>query len=429
MGHTIAQGNSQRRARLRWHIAYVKRINEERLSKQRPISDAPQLIDEIREFEALFVDLPPLPPRLPRPDYAIDVGNLNPDDPMELGFYIACRMGHLQQVEVFIHDMSPSHAVRQFGLQQASFGNQPAVAKFLLANGTALHGYVFEGTEAASKTRGTAVGASLFETFPDDDDTLVPLLQTFMDAGWHPNQAWEPREGNYPKWALQDPLCVRNKPLAKFLLSCGADPNIGPGWYHIPTLREQEPDVWFPVEVPFHRHGIWTFGLAIETWNPRFFELLRTYSDPALKVSELMPLLRIVRDMLVLSAVGQHSEDGERWVSPFSMRREMAEHMLSFDDVGVDDVKWAGERGEQTALTLACATGDWDYVKWLLDKGADPSVLDGIAFAHDPKRLLGLTSWAGAPDSEQVEDVARPYQIKLKKELDQYKLNNRITRR
>ncbi|KAK1451366.1 hypothetical protein CMEL01_05940 [Colletotrichum melonis] len=406
MGHTTAQGNSQRRARLRWHIAYVKRINEERLSKQRPISDAPQLIDKIQEFEALFVDLPPLPPRLPRPDYAIDVGNLNPDDPMELG-----------------------HAVRQFGLQQASFGNQPAVAKFLLANGTALHGYVFEGTEAASKTRGTAVGASLFETFPDDDDTLVPLLQTFMDAGWHPNQAWEPREGNYPKWALQDPLCVRNKPLAKYLLSCGADPNIGPGWYHIPTLREQEPDVWFPVEVPFHRHGIWTFGLAIETWNPRFFELLRTYSDPALKVSELMPLLRIVRDMLVLSAVGQHSEDGERWVSPFSMRREMAEHMLSFDDVGVDDVKWAGERGEQTALTLACATGDWDYVEWLLDKGADPSVLDGIAFAHDPKRLLGLTSRAGAPDSGQVEDVARPYQIKLKKELDQYKLNNRITRR
>ncbi|KAK1638797.1 hypothetical protein BDP81DRAFT_314099 [Colletotrichum phormii] len=429
MGHTTTQGNSRRRARLRWHIAYVKRINEERRSKQRQIDEAPQLLDEIEEFEALFEGFPPLPPRLPQPEYATDVDKLNPDDPEELEFYIACRVGHLQEVKAFIQDISTSHAVRQFGLQQASFGNQPAVAKILLANNTALHGYVFEGTEAASKTRATALGASLFETFPEEDDTLVPLLQTFMDAGWHPNQAWEPREGNYPKWALQDLSCICNKPLTKFLLSYGADPNIGPGWYHIPTLKEQEQDVWFPVEVPFHRHGIWTFGLTIETWNPRFFELLRTYSVPTLRVSELLPLLRIARDMTAFSTAHQESEDAALLAIPFSMRRDMAEHMLSFDDVGVDDVKWAGDRGEQTALTLACATGDWEYAEWLLEKGADPSLLDGIAFAHDPQRLVELMSKAAASDLRHFESVNQPSRTSLQKQLAQCKIKYGITRR
>ncbi|KAK2049724.1 hypothetical protein LZ31DRAFT_538217 [Colletotrichum somersetense] len=102
-------------------------------------------------------------------------------------------MGYQDDIEAYVRAVTPSHAVRQFGLQMASFGNQPQIARYLLLIGTTLHRYVFEGTEPGSQRKQTPRGVSIFERYPKGD-ILIPLVQTFIDFGWHPNQAWEPTQ-------------------------------------------------------------------------------------------------------------------------------------------------------------------------------------------------------------------------------------------
>ncbi|KAK2733526.1 ankyrin repeat protein [Colletotrichum kahawae] len=71
------------------------------------------------------------------------ISSRNLDDE-EVHFYIACANGSLQEVTSFIQKtLTPSQAILQHGLEQASFGNQPAVAQYLLERDTPLHNNVF----------------------------------------------------------------------------------------------------------------------------------------------------------------------------------------------------------------------------------------------------------------------------------------------
>ncbi|RYO84492.1 hypothetical protein DL764_009324 [Monosporascus ibericus] len=61
----------------------------------------------------------------------------------------------------------------------------------------------------------------------NDENSLIPLLQAFIDVGsWHPNQPWEIyRKSPYVAICTQRPST--DSTLLKFLLAHGADPNVG----------------------------------------------------------------------------------------------------------------------------------------------------------------------------------------------------------
>ncbi|WQF78530.1 Putative ankyrin repeat-containing domain superfamily [Colletotrichum destructivum] len=376
--------------RLDWHFHHIAFTNQERRSKIRSKSEiSPGLFSDICELKARFAELPPLPPRLPRPDYAIEDGLLNPQDTTELDFYCACRMGYRDDVEAYVRKVMPSHAVRQFGLQMASFGNQPSIARYLLQIGTKLHGYVFEGTEPGSKRRQILKGASIFQVYPKGD-VLIPLLQTFVEAGWHPNQAWESTQDTWPVWSLFYPSCVWNTSLVGFLLSCGADPNIGSCWPDLQALHGIQERFDYSLEIPLHRQSTWTFELAIEGCDPTAFEMLRASSGLPVKVANLSPMFILALSTENHEAKRSNGQSVSSDLSPFVGLRAIAEHMLTFNNVDIDRIKIMENGEKQTALTCACSIGNWDFVQWLLEKEADPFLLDGKAFSYNCEQLRGL---------------------------------------
>ncbi|KAJ0164931.1 hypothetical protein CTA2_12844 [Colletotrichum tanaceti] len=390
--------------RLDWHFDYIAVTNQERRWKTRSKSEMPPgLFSDICELRARFAELPLLPPRLPRPDYAIEDGLLNPQDTAELDFYCACRMGYRDDVEAYVREVVPSHAVRQFGLQMASFGNQPSIARYLLQIGTKLHGYVFEGTEPGSKRRQTPKGASIFQIYPDGN-VLIPLLQAFIEAGWHPNQAWEATQDTWPVWPFSYPSCVWNTSLVEFLLSHGADPNIGSCWPDLQALYGIQERFDYSLEIPLHRQSTLTFELAIEGCDPAAFEMLRASSGFPVKVADLSPLF-----ILALSTEDHESKrDNDQSVSsdfsPFVKRRAIAEHLLTFKNVEIDRIKIMMNGEKQTALACACSIGNWDFVQWLLEKGADPFLLGEKAFSYNRERLNGLMeSMAAANPARAIQ--------------------------
>ncbi|KAK1585190.1 uncharacterized protein LY79DRAFT_519318 [Colletotrichum navitas] len=414
--------------RLAWHFRHIQATNEERRAKKRDITLMPEALSkEIGDLKARFADFPPLPPRLPRPEYAIQDGLLHPENTAELDFYCACRMGYQDDVEAYVRGFIPSHAVRQFGLQMASFGNQPHIARYLLLIGTTLHGYVFEGTEPGSKRKQTPRGASIFETYPKGDN-LIPLFQTFIDFGWHPNQAWEPTQDTWPVWPFYDLCCVWNPPLVRFLVSHGADPDIGSCWPDLRATHGLHERLDYSTEIPLHRQSTSTLELAIEGCDPASFEMLRASSSLTVNITGLNPLFILALPAEKDPQENKNSEKVSYKLLPFDGRRAIAEHMLNFDDVDINRVR-VMERGEQqTALTYACSMRDWGYAEWLLERGADPSMLDGKAFSHDQKKLVELMGKLTDKNPEHEIQVANQYaDSNLQVQLRKYKHNFGVT--
>ncbi|KAK2050968.1 hypothetical protein LY76DRAFT_652606, partial [Colletotrichum caudatum] len=409
--------------RLAWHFRHIQFTNEERRAKRRSISLMPEALSrDIGDLQARFADFPPLPPRLPRPEYAVQDGLLNPEDTAELDFYCACRMGYQDDVEAYVRAVMPRHAVRQFGLQMASFGNQPQIARYLLLIGTTLHGYVFEGTEPGSRRKQTPRGASTFDRYPKGD-ILIPLFQTFIDFGWHPNQAWEPTQNTWPVWPFYYLCCVWNPPLVRFLVSHGADPDIGSCWPEFRAIHALRERLDYSMEIPLHRQSTSTLELAIEGCDAASFEMLRASSSLTISIAGLNPLF-----ILALPAEEDHRDDENSETAsykllPFDGRRVIAEHMLSFDDVDINRVRIMERGKQQTALTYACSMRDWEYVEFLLERGADPSLLDGKASPHDHEKLRELMSKLTDKSQKrgiQVADQCANSRLRL--QLDKYKL-------
>lgn len=74
----------------------------------------------------------PLPPRLPRPEYALTANLVDADDEVQVCFYDACATGSLEQVASHVEQRAPSLAVMQFGMEQAAFAHQTTVVDYLL---------------------------------------------------------------------------------------------------------------------------------------------------------------------------------------------------------------------------------------------------------------------------------------------------------
>lgn len=180
----------QRLHLVREHIDYMNgRAKVLRRLESRILPHVPEKIRGVEDQDGRF---PPLPPRLPRPDYVITPGSLDRDD-TSLELYLACEEGRMAEIAAFVEmEKTPSHAVLQYGLEQASFYYKPEVARYLLAKGAVLHTFCFMRT---IKILTDPSGVSTTQTCildkrkdQADVDSIVSLLQAFIDLGsWHPN--------------------------------------------------------------------------------------------------------------------------------------------------------------------------------------------------------------------------------------------------
>lgn len=322
----------------------------------------------LKEREARFAHLPPLPPKLPLPEYSAHSGLVGTSDE-ELDFYSACEEGDLDGVTTFIQNHQPTQPTRQYGLHLAAFANQPSIARHLLANGTIIHTDIFQ--RSLRKPDGTSDHTDLsYETRLSD---IRPLLQTFLDAGWHPDQDMSNKLRIGPAFILDWSSSLGNISLIEFLLANGADPCLGRAKDFI-FLRN-----------PVDRASGTVFDQAVKTLDIALAQLLIAYGAiPSISLH----LLNLVQDMtdIVNDPPSEHG-----YKKPFSAREPMAKYLLSLAGVGINDIKsinwphdalrmfYPGKMEEITPLSYACAGQDWDFVVWLLENGADPNLLDGKA--------------------------------------------------
>ncbi|KAK1846938.1 ankyrin repeat protein [Colletotrichum chrysophilum] len=351
---------------------------------------------------ARFAHLSPLPPALPRPEYSLIAHLISLDDE-EDRFYVACENGSVEEVASFVQQTnSPSQAVLQHGLEQASFGNQPAVARYLLERGTPLHGNVFSrARRVKTKDRSFYLeDVTIFDrTQSGREDTLIPLIRVFLDFGWHPNQAWRRATCNECKTPLPYEGCIANTPLFELLLQHGADPNI--------AADSRSPD---GEEPPLNRHGGDALNSAARLGDTQLFNLLLSHgADP----SFADPLHSIVSCQIMPADLRGSWLDAHSFAqTPFSPRRRaMAEHILESGAAGVDDVRrllycdildrQRGDSYETTAFARACAGQDWEFAEWLLEKGADPELCMGLALL----RQYWSEPWVGPTKPEAVREL------------------------
>ena len=297
-----------------------------------------------------------IPPPLPRPEYAAWPGVIGRDDP-EIDFYISCKQGDMGKVVAYVEGLQPLKIVRQYGLEQASFGGHPAIVRYLLENGAPLHSCVFARPDSHGRREYPVESTTVFSTLRQSE-VLISLLEVFLDAGWHPHQPWlSPQFQDLPTWALQ---CIpNNKSLVHFFID------------RVPDLR-------------LDCGGGIILG-ALWTWDTEFLDFLVSHgADP---ISD-MPLFSVMQRYPSMMEKAMAKKEAETYQPvPFSQRCRTAEWLLQHG-ARVNDVKRMRCRDltfprkqwdDETALSLACAAGDWEFAEWLLENGADPELLDGRA--------------------------------------------------
>ncbi|KAI8316862.1 hypothetical protein K4K61_000146 [Colletotrichum sp. SAR11_59] len=298
-------------------IALLKEVNEALYQNTHPVDDRKTRRNHTEA--ARFAHLPPLPPTLPRPDYSLTADLLSLDDE-EVRFYVACENGSVEEVGSFVQRTnSPSQAVLQHGLEQASFGNQPAVARYLLERGTPLHGNAFSrARRVKTKDRSYLEDVTIFDRkHSGGEDTLITLIRVFLDFGWHPNQAWRRATSNESKTPLPYEGCIANTRLVELLLQHGADPNIAA------DSRSPGGD-----EPPLNRQGGDALNSAARLGDTQLFNLLLSHNaDP----SFARPLHSIVSCQIMPPDLRGSWLDANSFAqTPFSPRRRaMAEHILA----------------------------------------------------------------------------------------------------
>lgn len=342
---------------MRTRIAQTEQQNAARREKEYgypPLADVQVTVDARHE-------LPDLPPLLPRPQYALEPYLIS-QAIWEVCFYVACEQGQMPRVTTLAEEYNPSQAVLQFGLEQASFGNQPAVVRYLLERGMILHDNAFLRCELGEilKAGDSPKEASIFDRGRQDP---IALVQVYLDFGWHPNQLWHGNQVS--ENVAKRPLVASfaNKPLLTLLLSHGADPHIS---HHNVSLFDY---------TSLSRRSGSTIDFAVWSWDPSLLALL---VENGAKTFYTRPLHNAVR----------WQGPSPRRI-PFSERRPMVEYMISSGISQIDEIKCiefndiiahGRPRTEDlTAFVYACTAQDWEMAEWLLEHGADPYVLGGRA--------------------------------------------------
>ncbi|KAF2996759.1 hypothetical protein E8E14_002894 [Neopestalotiopsis sp. 37M] len=316
--------------------------------------------------------LDPLPPPVPRPQYAM-VPNSIPTDNDHLEFFCACKQGPRQEVEDFLTVRKPSQAVRQFGLEQASFGGQPAIVKLLFAHGTILHNNAF--TRAFPRPGSVNLEDRTDDTILDEDFGKDPftVMQAFLEfGGWTPNQAW-------------------NEPLRNY-------PNLGPA--EATRFFEER-------ELPANRRSGDVLNKAVSLFDVSTIELLLQHGAKP-------------EYARMLHSVAEWQGQGQRTPIPWSRRVHVAEFILdqSKGIADVNEVKRYNPRclignfpthcKDVTPFSEACAAQDWEFAKWLLEHGADPDALDGKAF----KKQWWMEPYLGPNNPDDVRRLVDDFRAK-----------------
>ncbi|RYP73620.1 hypothetical protein DL771_003508 [Monosporascus sp. 5C6A] len=152
-----------------------------------------------KQLEVPFAHLPPLPP--PLPPFS---GGDAPPPAEEKEFHNWCRDGNIESVRQYIEGQQQlDDAVLQRGLTHAAEGGQLETVRYLLQKGAKLFGVPIK---TACRRRD------------------LDLLKVFVENGWHPNQQIPSTEGNF---GVVLPHCIDDLQITQFLLSHGADPNLG----------------------------------------------------------------------------------------------------------------------------------------------------------------------------------------------------------
>ncbi|KAK7927316.1 hypothetical protein PG985_004314 [Apiospora marii] len=414
--------------------------------------------EEIRRIEALYADLPPLPPEVPQPDYLIQDQPRYSQDKGSLAFYSACTSGDLPQVCDYIDIAQPSHADRQYGLEKAAHAFQIRIVRYLMQNqGTKIHTLVFQihknndhpvqslfgnnsvingylwgetrrwpkdnvrlavtniFASGCSRAECTHYLDALFHTgankscgtartiFDSGSPKLLSLLQVFLDNGWHPNQILGPPQ----EVALHHVQCVRDTRILKLLLDHGADPTIArKGPRSMVFLRH-------PWKAPVQRKIGDVLDMAAKVASTEAIDLLLAHGA---KFEYGRALQCLVEFRLLAGAAVD------------STRFEMAEHLIQngedinghrdvYDAIQPHSVMTVGIGFKATPLSHAKGSQDWGFVQWLLEKGADPQAHDGRAFDGRDKEHYGLT-YRQAFDKNQARLSNLVQKVKDRKERD-----------
>jgi hypothetical protein len=342
----------------------------------------------LAEAAARDAEWPPLPAHVPHAEYVMEEGLISLSDE-EIYFYGHCAQGSLDEVTQYVSKRNPSHAVRQYGLEQAAFACQAEIAYFLLKHDTTLHSNAFERHEHSRDTNNRLLYRTIFEDRHGGD--LVPLLKVFLESGWHPDQAWYGPGGYISRLAMSKSQSILYRPLLELLLAHGASVNLGTD------------------DRPRHNHGVKIVSLvrqsgqaldrAVRSWDVGLIDFL---IDHGANKAYAVPLFGVARY--------QCSKLPGYTPTPWATRQVVAEHLVSRDLAGVNDVKKIPDKHiiphiqeleEWTPFSYACSAEDWEFAEWLLEQGADPDLLDGKAFTqqwwsmpydgpNDPTKVVDL---------------------------------------
>lgn len=217
------------RERIRAQITHMEVVNAKR-RREPPACLPVESRAALQDLEAQWDHLPQLPSTLPGPQYAL-VANLIGQNDSELDFYLACEQGLLDDVVNYIRDIDPlRRIVLQYALEQASFGGQSAVARYLIKNGATLHSNIFSRSEDLPPREKffisifTAMRRDLEGNVRNQTNDVITLLKPFLEAGW-PNKAWYSTDSDAPCAPFDANSCTQQL-LLGFLLEHGADPNL-----------------------------------------------------------------------------------------------------------------------------------------------------------------------------------------------------------
>ncbi|GAW22645.1 hypothetical protein ANO14919_121870 [Xylariales sp. No.14919] len=280
-----------------------------------------RLGEEHRLLEAPWTHLPPLPPALP--DYreiSIDLG-----DPWEVEFSGWCRDGKRDAIEEYIEaqDDEVSEVLLQRGLASACEGGRAHVARYLLQKGAKVYG---RAVELASRRCDLA------------------LFEVFVEHGWHPNQQVPWVQGAF---GVALPHCTDDIRVVEFLLTHGADPNLGPFDFRKITGSSMTP--------PLDRCSGAPLNKAARSGSIEVIDLLLQHG-----------------------AVLEWSTPLHYALASWPRNRPAFVHLLH---LGADpnknihyDYCTQGEGG--TPLYQAIRFHNWDAIELLLESGADPEKCD-----------------------------------------------------
>lgn len=324
------QQDAQRTAALMSKLATGQNLTANEVKEQERIDakKAAALDARRRALETQFAQLHSLP--LPLPEY-LSVSPSSHSSKEEFSTW--CHDGNIEAVTRHIEAQQGNvdASLLQCGLAWAAERGKGEVVRYLLQKGAKLHGYA---VQCACQRLDLA------------------LFKIFVEHGWHPDQQIPSPEG---KFGVALPHCTNDFQITEYLLTHGADPNLG-------SFDRGKRSGLGPIPPMDHRSGA-ALTTAAASGNIQVIDLLLQHGAKLEWATPLHAALSVP----------------EAWLR----NRPAFEHLLG---LGADPNKniqfpfgnvW--EMG--TPLLWAVRVFNWDAVELLLEWGADPNTGNVLAFA------------------------------------------------